>query len=783
MADNNEAPGVDYVEEMAKMVMVFLKPFWSLILVILSLAFPAAKPAIAISSTQLPIETQKDDTLQTCVGSRPVMETAENTTASTVQVAIKKEPAVVKVVTATGGTDKKPVNSSVMVNIAPISTQDGNGDSKQLRSKITPTTKDDDDDDDDDEDDEASSDDNIGLKTKLAAEEHAKRVKFADPIPEQDTNDWEVRTKKGKKASETAEQRAKRLQRQKESKKSKKEAIEQEALEKQQALEEARQLQLKIDAEEKAAIEAERISIAAMAAQKRRREAQKAQQKEEEELRAAIAISSAAAEQQARQHQTMQSSQQHTMPITTHHSTVDTVDHNIADIQRNLFRLKQALHIGGADVPAPSTDYHTYSGGVLHKVPSLGPSVSPMVLQPPRQQPQPYGVPHVTNQNNYLQGQGQGNGVNMDTTNPSPPKAVVDPRTLVKLVGGDLLLWLEQFHMRLEYINKLVSPRMGTSSTAENLDTLIFYFEFPAGMGPAIAGRGEEKLTALQRNSGCVLGITYDEDVKNSPIPEASIMRSGFLRIMGSIKTIPVFVKLLDAQMLGCLDYMQTRRFVPRVKPAPVDGRLAGVASSFATNGHGSNGSAHGTSPNGHNVNGNASSPSKTNRPSRNRDHQLTSSPAKEQKKERGNSTNKTTRDSRDTTRDVTRDTTTSADNVMIGLSVNQQNENSIDNDGNGSNELFFEVPEEHTGYVIGKQGFIIKSLMIKTGTFIQMVSQNPLKKNNPAVATNTTNQFITPNPGMSRFRIKGSEEGVELAVTQFRRNLAKIEVELTVLA
>ena len=71
---------------------------------------------------------------------------------------------------------------------------------------------------------------------------------------------------------------------------------------------------------------------------------------------------------------------------------------------------------------------------------------------------------------------------------------------------------------------------------------------------------------------------------------------------------------------------------------------------------------------------------------------------------------------------------------------------------------------------------------MIKTGTFIQMVSQNPLKKNNPATA-NTTNQFITPNPGMSRFRIKGREEGVNLAVVQFKHNLAKIDVELTILA
>ena len=775
MADDNEvdtvAPGVDYVEEMAKMVMVFLRPLWSMFLIILSLAFPAAKPAIAISSAQLPIESPTTDDTQTVDVCRPVMETNENTTTSTV---IEKAIAPVKVTAATGATEKKTVDSSVVIKIAPaVSPQDGmKGDSKHQRSGISPSK----DDIDDDDEEDSSEDDNVGLKTKLAAEEHAKHVKFADPIPGEDTNEWEVRTKKGKKASETAEQRTKRLQRQKEAKKSKKEAIEQEALEKQQALEEARQLQLKIDAEEKAAIEAERISIAAMAAQKRRREVQKAQQKEEEELRATIAMSSAVEQQARQQHPTMQSSQQYTMPTPAHHSSVDAVDHNIADIQRNLFRLKQALHIGGTD-PTPSTDYHTYSGGVLHKVPSLGPFVSPMTLQPPRQQSQPYSVPLVTNQNSYLQG--QGNGVNMVITmNPSPPKAVIDPRTLVKLVGGDLLLWLEQFHMRLEYINKLVSPRMGTSSTAENLDTLIFYFEFPAGMGPAIAGRGEEKLTALQRNSGCMLGITYDEDVKNSPIPEASIMRSGFLRIMGSIKTIPVFVKLLDAQMLGCLDYMQTRRFVPRVKSAPVDSRLAGIASSFATNGHGGNGSAHGTSPNGHNVNGNANSPSKTNRPSRDRDHQLTSSPGKEHKKEREKNNTKTARDSRD----VTRDPTTRADNVVVGLSVNHEKENSIDNDGNGSHELFFEVPEEHTGYVIGKQGFIIKSLMIKTGTFIQMVSQNPLKKNNPATA-NTTNQFVTPNPGMSRFRIKGSEEGVENAIIQFRRNLAKIEVELTILA
>ena len=774
MAENNEdvpVPGVDYVEEMAKLVMVFLRPLWSLLLTILSLAFPAAKPAIAHSSAQLPtIVTQTQDTstpTQTVDVSRPVKETREHTSTSTVT---EKATVPVKVAT-TVVVEDKPVHSAVTNKIVPASAsqEEGKGNSKHQQSKITAAK----DDNDDDDDEDSSDDDNVGQKTKLAAaEEHAKKVKFADPSPEDDTNDWEVRTKKGKKASETAEQRAKRLQRQKEAKKSKKEAIEQEALEKQQALEEARQLQMKIDAEEKAAAEAERISIAAMAAQKRRREAQKAQQKEEEELRAAIALSNAA-EQQARQQQIMLSSQQYTMPASVQYSSVDVVDSNIADIQRNLFRLKQALHIGGTD-PVPSTDYHTYSGGVLHKVPSLGPFVSPMTLQPPHQQPQSYSVPLVTNQNSYMQG--QGNGMNMDAMNSNPPKAVIDPRTLVKLVGGDLLLWLEQFHMRLEYINKLVSPRMGTSSTTENLDTLIFYFEFPAGMGPAIAGRGDEKLTALQRSSGCILGITYDEDVKNSAIPEAMTMRSGFLRIMGSIKTIPVFVKLFDAQMLGCLDYMQTRRFVPRVKPAPADGRnLPGIVPSFSTNGHGSNGNAHGSSSNGHNGNGhngngngNGNSPSKANRPSRDRDHQVTSSLGKEPKKERSHAISKTTRESRD--------------NVMISPSGNQEKENSIDNDGNGSHELFFEVPEEHTGYVIGKQGFIIKSLMIKTGTFIQMVSQNPLKKNNPATA-NTTNQFITPNPGMSRFRIKGSEEGVNLAVVQFKHNLAKIDVELTILA
>ena len=65
---------------------------------------------------------------------------------------------------------------------------------------------------------------------------------------------------------------------------------------------------------------------------------------------------------------------------------------------------------------------------------------------------------------------------------------------------------------------------------------------------------------------------------------------------------------------------------------------------------------------------------------------------------------------------------------------------------------------------MIGKQGFIIKSLMIKTGTFISLVSPNPMKR--PSLLREKK-VYVTPNEGMARFRVKGTEEGVELAIAQ----------------
>lgn len=68
---------------------------------------------------------------------------------------------------------------------------------------------------------------------------------------------------------------------------------------------------------------------------------------------------------------------------------------------------------------------------------------------------------------------------------------------------------------------------------------------------------------------------------------------------------------------------------------------------------------------------------------------------------------------------------------------------------------------------MIGKQGFIIKSLMVKTGTFISLVSPNPMKR--PSLIRDKK-VYVTPNEGMARFRVKGTEDGVELVIAQVRR-------------
>lgn len=67
---------------------------------------------------------------------------------------------------------------------------------------------------------------------------------------------------------------------------------------------------------------------------------------------------------------------------------------------------------------------------------------------------------------------------------------------------------------------------------------------------------------------------------------------------------------------------------------------------------------------------------------------------------------------------------------------------------------------------------------MTKTGTFIALVSPNPMKKKGTAPDRHT----VTPNAGMSRFKVSGAQEDVEAAVAQFSRNLAKIDVDLALL-
>jgi hypothetical protein len=143
------------------------------------------------------------------------------------------------------------------------------------------------------------------------------------------------------------------------------------------------------------------------------------------------------------------------------------------------------------------------------------------------------------------------------------PGASGDPRPMVTMVGGELLDWLVPFHTKFEFVSRLPSPRLTAASGAETPDILIYQFEFPAGMGLVVAGRNADKLHVLQRSSGCVLTVNYDEDTRGWA-KDDEVLRAGTLRVTGTITTVPNFVKLFDAQMLGSLEYLQSRKFVPK---------------------------------------------------------------------------------------------------------------------------------------------------------------------------------------------------------------------------
>ena len=444
-----------------------------------------------------------------------------------------------------------------------------------------------------------------------------KSVQFILPeaTPENDSEGvWEM--KKGKKASETAEQRAKRLQRQKDAKLAKKLALEQEAHDKKAAEERAMQERYQTELEERAAKDAAHIAQIAesqAAAEERRRLEVEAEAKIERDMIERVKLESLEQEQQralfARQRdEEMRAAfaaslvasqappttlpQSYTagaadlylsanggmsalqvpvplpmpvplplpLPLPQLVSTAmpvplpaparqSHVDSSIADLQLNIFKLKQALQI-----PQEPVEFHTYSGGTLTKV--VGP--------PPMQA---HGVPATLS------------GFTGLGTGPSPVVGGMllggatglaqltipggDPRPMVTMVGGELLDWLVPFHTKFEFVSRLPSPRLTAASGAETPDILIYQFEFPAGMGTAVAGLNEDKLPVLQRSSGCVLTVNYSEDTRGWA-KDDEVLRAGTLRITGTINTLPNFVKLFDAQMLGAVEYLQSRKFVPK---------------------------------------------------------------------------------------------------------------------------------------------------------------------------------------------------------------------------
>ena len=626
-------------------------------------------------------------------------------------------------------------------------------------------------------------------------------------------------------------------------------------------------------------------------------------QKEEAEVRAAIAIS--IVEQQRRGHVV---SPPNAMP--NRQFVANVVDNNIADIQRNISALKQALHVGAESSRSCSNDMG-FVGTSKYRGESAGQSVSKSHYNTTTSSPR--GVTGIL------------------STSP-PMGASHDARTLVSLVGGELLMWLEPFHIRLEYVSRLPSsPSHGQhSSSIEVPDILIFFYEFPAGMGPIIAGYHDDKLAALQRGSGCIITINYDEEHRGlggmmnnalngttvvSGETGTNVMRSGLLRIKGTIVTVPIFIKLFDTQMINSLEMIQTRQFTPRIKCDTTNGisnPLTMVQSMVAP-----------VSPHHHNLDAGAPV---YNTAHLQQNHRLqlqhmepalispTRSPGNGKGIKGGSpntdhskygkdfqygkvavksrfeslSLSPSTRDCDERTVIATSDCSSIIDHTQVTVagvqqstypqalgtlqqyqtssvnadieddgfhsvyqtnplagstnssdnyfnpdsyySTNQKVGHSIDNnklssfnnntntnnhnitndfnynnnrDNNSNNNnrdiysrdrvpespeevsgscvVFFEVPEEHTGYVIGKQGFIIKSLMTKTGTFISLVSPNPVRKPNEEKKKKHF-MCVSASPGMVRFIVKGEEDAVDLALSQFRRNLAKIDVDMVVL-
>ena len=364
-----------------------------------------------------------------------------------------------------------------------------------------------------------------------------------------------------------------------------------------------------------------------------------------------------------------------------------------------------------------------------------------------------------------------------------------------KAVGGDLLTWLESFRITFSFIS-----RVGSSvfSLSEASDILIFSLDFPEKVGYLLVGDEKSTTDNLQkfsRESECIVSIHYGDT------------QAGSLSIAGTLKTIPKFVRLIDSHLLNRLSDLEQLKASWRTNPtesasAPsrplpqkVSHTTAGKASkSNSKSDHTKSGEKEVDGAergwelrNNHkNPNPSSSGPAVS---LLTRNNTTIAIPGGSLTKDKKVKLNQSGND------DITTTTVSSkqspsvpsknADNKSKSNKAPKKSdttkatvdeeEGTTVHDTNEPPTVFFDIPEEHTGFVIGKQGVAIKSLMAKTGAFIALVSPNPKQKVTPGTNRGTPGPVL--NPGIARFCLKGSDEQKRAAIYQIQLNLSKIHV------
>ena len=93
---------------------------------------------------------------------------------------------------------------------------------------------------------------------------------------------------------------------------------------------------------------------------------------------------------------------------------------------------------------------------------------------------------------------------------------------------------------------------------------------------------------------------------------------------------------------------------------------------------------------------------------------------------------------------------------------------------------VYFEVPAEHTGYIIGKKGAIIKNLMKMTGAFVSIV-HNPMEVSKDGSSSGSSGEG--EGGSAARFVVKGTNETVHSALANIKTNLEKIDQHMVIVS